>query len=73
VYGRCKVICFHPRHDLTLSRMGVEDVVEMISGWQEAYTEEGAAIREMQNDLKGKDTGCVQIFEVGKPIPCDMF
>ena len=67
MYGRCKVICFHPRHDLTLARMNVEDVVQIISGWQEAYEEEGAALRRMQKDLKGKDVGCVQIFEVGEP------
>lgn len=65
VYGRCKVICFHPRHDLTLSRMDVEDVVQVISGWQEVYAEEGAAVRKMQQGLKGGDEGCVQIFEVG--------
>lgn len=52
--------------------MNVEDVVQMISGWQEVYTEEGAALRNMQNDLKGKDIGCVQIFEVGEPKPCNL-
>jgi hypothetical protein len=52
--------------------MNVEDVVQIISGWQEAYTEEGAALRKMQNDLKAKDIGCVQIFEVGKPKHCNM-
>jgi UDPglucose--hexose-1-phosphate uridylyltransferase len=73
VYGRCKVICFHPRHDLTLSRMDEEDVVKVISGWQEVYAEEGAAIRDMQEGLKGGPEGCVQIFEVGhsdRPSPC---
>jgi hypothetical protein len=52
--------------------MDVADVVQIISGWQKAYTEEGAALRRMQNDLKGKDVGCVQIFEVGKMKFCNM-
>lgn len=67
VYGRCRVISFHPRHDLTLSRMDVEDVVKVVSVWQEVYAEEGAAIRRTQETLGGKDEGCVQIFEVGPP------
>jgi hypothetical protein len=47
--------------------MDVEDVVKVISGWQEVYAEEGAAVRGMQEILEGKDEGCVQIFEVSHP------
>jgi hypothetical protein len=47
--------------------MDVEDVVRVISGWQEVYAEEGAAVRGMQKSLEGGDEGCVQIFEVRQP------
>ena len=60
VRGRCKVICFHPRHDLTLARMGVRDVVQVVEGWKGVYEEEGAMLRE-----SSAGEGYVQIFEVG--------
>jgi UDPglucose--hexose-1-phosphate uridylyltransferase len=69
VYGRCRVMCFHPRHDLTLARMPHDDIVAVINGWQDVYREEGEAIRKMQKDLKGEDEGHVQIFEVGSSHP----
>ncbi|KAK1925192.1 putative UTP-hexose-1-phosphate uridylyltransferase [Papiliotrema laurentii] len=63
VYGRCKVMCFHPRHDVTLARMAHDDIVKVIRGWQEVYEQEGEAIRAMQKELNGPDEGYVQIFE----------
>jgi UDPglucose--hexose-1-phosphate uridylyltransferase len=66
VYGRCKVMCFHPRHDVTLARMAHDDIVKVIRGWQEVYEKEGEAIRAMQKELNGPDEGYVQIFEVGE-------
>lgn len=35
--GVCKVICFSPRHDLTLARMEAADVVKVIETWKEEY------------------------------------
>jgi UDPglucose--hexose-1-phosphate uridylyltransferase len=35
--GICKVICFSPRHDLTLARMEQADVVKVIDTWQAEY------------------------------------
>jgi len=40
--GICRVICFSPRHDLTLARMGVEDVGRVIEVWGEQYRALGA-------------------------------
>ena len=61
VRGRCKVICFHPRHDLTLARMQVDEVVRVVEGWKGIYREEG----EMLRSSSGPDgEGYVQIFEV---------
>ncbi|WVQ71760.1 galactose-1-phosphate uridylyltransferase [Cryptococcus sp. DSM 104548] len=57
VRGRCKVICFHPRHDLTLARMPPKDIEKIIEEWKRVYVEEG----EMLRSSSGK--GYVQIFE----------
>lgn len=52
------MICFHPRHDLTLARMDVGDIVSVVQGWKGIYAEEGEWIR------AGSGDGYVQIFEV---------
>ncbi len=51
VRGKCKVICFSPRHDLTLPEMEVADIKEVIDLWAE------------QVDLLGKTYRWVQVFE----------
>lgn len=40
--GICRVICFSPRHDLTISRMDSEDIIKVIRLWKEQYLELGA-------------------------------
>jgi len=35
--GKCKVICFSPRHDLTIPEMDVEDIKKVVDLWQEEY------------------------------------
>lgn len=40
--GTCKVICFSPRHDLTLARMSVEEITTVIDLWAAQYTEIGS-------------------------------
>ncbi len=37
--GICKVICFSPRHDLTLADMEVSDIRKVVDLWQHEYTE----------------------------------
>ncbi len=32
-HGRCRVLCFHPDHSLTLPRMQPEDVVRVVDAW----------------------------------------
>jgi len=39
VSGVCKVICFSPRHDLTLSQMDVPDIVKVVQRWTAEYLE----------------------------------
>jgi UDPglucose--hexose-1-phosphate uridylyltransferase len=40
--GICKVICFSPRHDLTLSEMADEEIRQVVDLWQQEYRELGA-------------------------------
>lgn len=40
--GRCEVLCFSPRHDLTLPRMPVEQIEKVIRVWKERYEALGA-------------------------------
>ena len=40
--GICRVVCFSPRHDLTLARMSVEQIREVVDTWVAQYQELGA-------------------------------
>jgi len=51
--GRCRVICFSPRHDLTLARMSVEEIVPVVEMWAQEVAALGAE----------DGIGYVQVFE----------
>ena len=51
--GVCRVICFSPRHDLTLAKMSVPEIREVVNVWAEQYRELGAR----------DDISYVQVFE----------
>ena len=51
--GLCRVICFSPRHDLTLAEMNVGSIRGVVDLWAEQYEELGAL----------DDINHVQIFE----------
>jgi len=51
--GRCRVLCFHPDHSLTLARMQVADIRKVVDAWAEEYRTLGAE----------PDFRYVQIFE----------
>ncbi len=51
--GICRVICFTPRHDMSLARMPVADIVKVVEIWTQQY-EELAAVDFINH---------VQIFE----------
>ena len=51
--GTCRVLCFSPRHDLTLSRMELPAIRNVVDLWAEQYRELGS-----QSDIH-----YVQIFE----------
>jgi UDPglucose--hexose-1-phosphate uridylyltransferase len=51
--GRCRVLCFHPDHSLTLARMEVADIRKVVDAWTGEYRTLGAV----------PDFRYVQIFE----------
>lgn len=54
VHGSCDVLVFHPRHDLTLARLQVEEIQHIIEEWKTIYLR-----RSNDNSVQ-----YVQIFEV---------
>ena len=59
VAGTCRVICFHPRHDLTLPEMQPSEIVEVICTWEDQTRELGeryAWVQVFEN--KGAAMGC---------------
>ena len=51
--GLCKVICFSPRHDLTIPEMEVDDIKKVVDAWCHEFEEIGS----------DPDINYVQIFE----------
>ena len=59
VRGECRVICFSPRHDLTLPEMAMEDIERVVKVWADQLTELGAKYRWVQIfENKGAVMGC---------------
>jgi UDPglucose--hexose-1-phosphate uridylyltransferase len=59
--GICRVVCFSPRHDLTLAEMDVEDIRRLVDVWTAEYTALGAKrfinyVQIFEN--KGEVMGC---------------
>lgn len=53
VTGKCVVICFSPRHDLTLAQMTQDEVVRVIDAWKDVY----------QDAVENPEVNYCQIFE----------
>lgn len=51
--GRCRVVCFSPRHDLTMARMSVMELRRVVDTWTEEYRTLGSL----------PHSNAVQIFE----------
>jgi UDPglucose--hexose-1-phosphate uridylyltransferase len=59
VRGTSRVICFSPRHDLTLPEMEVTDIRAVVDVWAEQVTELGKTYRWVQVfENKGEIMGC---------------
>ena len=48
IKGTCRVICFSPRHDLTMREMPKEDIRRVVDVWAEQITELGEKYRWVQ-------------------------
>jgi UDPglucose--hexose-1-phosphate uridylyltransferase len=59
VRGACRVICFSPRHDLTLARMAAEAIRAVIDTWAVEFTSLGQSYKWVQVfENKGEIMGC---------------
>ena len=59
VSGECRVICFSPRHDLSLAQMSAPEIVRVIETWQAQSSELGTRNRWVQVfENKGAAMGC---------------
>ncbi len=59
VRGACRVICFSPRHDLTLASMGPPEIERVVDMWAEQSDELGREFRWVQIfENKGEIMGC---------------
>jgi len=57
--GTCRVICFSPRHDLTLPEMAVVDIRRVVDVWAEQVSDLGGTYRWVQVfENKGEAMGC---------------
>jgi len=57
--GECRVICFSPRHDLTLAEMAVPDIRKVVEVWAAQTAELGQRYRWVQVfENKGGAMGC---------------
>ena len=57
--GTCRVICFSPRHDLTLPELDRDEICDVIDTWSEQYAELRQAYAWVQIfENKGAQMGC---------------
>ncbi|MGC8878317.1 MAG: UDP-glucose--hexose-1-phosphate uridylyltransferase [Anaerolineae bacterium] len=57
--GTCRVVCFSPRHDLTLAEMSVTEIRAVVDVWASQVTELGKLYRWVQVfENKGEMMGC---------------
>ncbi len=58
-WGTCRVVCFSPRHDLTLAEMPESEIEAVIDTWAEQTAELGGRYRWVQVfENKGEMMGC---------------
>jgi UDPglucose--hexose-1-phosphate uridylyltransferase len=77
--GICKVVCFSPRHDLTLAEMKIHDIEGVVRTWREEYQQIGSLpfINHVQIfENRGEIMGCSNPHPHGQiwaqeTIPCE--
>ncbi|MGC8644583.1 MAG: galactose-1-phosphate uridylyltransferase, partial [Isosphaeraceae bacterium] len=69
--GIARVVCYTPRHDMTLAELGLEDVVALLSAWQEQYRDLGSR-PEVNHVLMFENKG--EVVGVSNPHPhCQIY
>ncbi len=59
VRGTSRVVCYSPRHDLTLPEMSLEDILQVVEVWADQFLELGEKYRWVQVfQNKGEMMGC---------------
>ncbi len=59
IEGECRVICFSPRHNLTLAEMPPEEIAKVVSLWSDQYAELSSQYNWVQIfENKGSVMGC---------------
>ena len=59
VRGECRVVCFSPRHDLTLAELAVPEIRLVVDTWAEQVTDLGSKYKWVQVfENKGAIMGC---------------
>lgn len=61
--GNCKVMCFHPRSDLTLALMSPKEVRAVIDKWVEVDTEMGQLYQWVQVSRTGLSECVTTVYE----------
>lgn len=70
--GEARVICFSPRHDLTLAEMEVPDIARVVDTWADQITDLGAKYRWVQLfENKGQAMGASNPHPHGQLWACD--
>ena len=73
VRGECRVVCYSPRHDLTMAEMPVEAIRRVVDVWSEQIAELGeryASVQVFEN--KGAAMGCSNPHPHGQIWACDV-
>ncbi|MDR3688832.1 MAG: UDP-glucose--hexose-1-phosphate uridylyltransferase [Fimbriimonas sp.] len=70
--GECRVLCFSPRHDLTLADMDLPDIRKVVDMWADQVTEIGARLKWVQIfENKGASMGASNPHPHGQIWACD--
>jgi UDPglucose--hexose-1-phosphate uridylyltransferase len=64
--GIARVVCYTPRHDLTLAELRVEEIVDLLAAWRDQYLELGAH-PEINHVLTFENKG--EVVGVSNPHP----
>lgn len=59
--GRCRVVCYSPRHDLTMARMSITELRSVVEVWVQEFSELGSQPRVQSVQIfenRGEIMGC---------------